>query len=141
MPPLEPLNIIFEAVITTLSILCFLAITVAFAAAGYYVAAPLGYLADRLIGLAMGQTRAPTRTETRWLGVVFVGLTIVIILFSRVLEPDTFGVTVSDMPGFRGVSMLMWFNCVVYLDAGMRAVLITGMLSAVVNGVRWAGLL
>lgn len=140
MPPLEPLNIIFEAVITTFSILCFLAITVAFAAAGYYVAAPLGYLALRLIGLAWGQTTPPTRKETRWVGVMFIGLTILIILLFKMIEPE-FASTPSIMPGLRGLSQLMWFNCVVYLDAGLRAVLITGMLSAVVNGVRWAGLL
>lgn len=136
----EPLDIVFEAVITTFSILCFLAITTAFAAAGYYLAAPLGYLALRPIGLAWGQTTPPTRKETRWVGVIFVGLTIFIILLFRMIEPD-FAVTASTMPWVWASSQLMWFNCVLYLDVGLRAVLITGMLSAVVTGVRWAGML
>lgn len=99
--------------------------------------APLGYLALRSIGLAMGQNRPPTQKESRVVGSIFVGLTIFIISIFKVIEPELKAKTSEAWDW----SLLMWFVWSIYFEVGLRAVTTTGMLSAVAMGLRWTGLM
>ncbi|KAG9522563.1 hypothetical protein KCV07_g2912, partial [Aureobasidium melanogenum] len=131
------ITIISEAIITTGAIICLLLVTAILLTAGYYLAAPLGYLALRSIGLAMGQERPPTLKETRVVGSIFVALATFIVLLFKVVEPEWN----EKAAGVWNWSPLMWFVWSVYLEIGLEAVIITGLLSAVVVGIRWTGLI
>ncbi|KAH0027256.1 hypothetical protein KCU78_g4030, partial [Aureobasidium melanogenum] len=129
-------TIISEAIITTSAIICLLLVTAILLTAGYYLAAPLGYLVLRSIGLAMGQQRPPTSKETRVVGSIFVALASFIILLFKTIEPEF----KEKASGAWDWSPLMWFVWSVYLEVGLKAVIVTGLLSAVVIGIRWTGL-
>lgn len=129
-------NIISEAIITTGAVICLLLVTTILLTAGYYLVAPLGYLALRSVGLAMGQDTPPTLKESRVVGAIFTALTTFIILLFKVIEPQW----KEQASGVWDSSPLMWFVWFVYIEIGLKAVLITGMLSALVTGLRWSGL-
>ncbi|KAH0266954.1 hypothetical protein KCU91_g10432, partial [Aureobasidium melanogenum] len=80
-------TIISEAIITTGAISLFL-VTAILLTTGYYLAAPLGYLALRSIGLAMGQDKPLTLKETRVVGSIFVALASFSELLFKVVEPE-----------------------------------------------------
>ncbi|KAG9635751.1 hypothetical protein KCU64_g14899, partial [Aureobasidium melanogenum] len=130
-------TIISEAIITTGAVISLLLVTAILLTTGYYLAAPLGYLAPRSIGLAMGQDRPLKLKETRVVGSIFVALASFIELLFKVVKPEF----KEKASGVWDWSPLMWFVWSVYLEIGLKAVIITGLLSAVVMGIRWTGLM
>lgn len=132
-------NIISEAAITTCAILCCLGLTAIFATAGYYLAEPLGYLILYGMMITFGQKRLPTRKESRVLGSIIIGLFVLITLLFKMFEPD-----LADQASTIWGSQLMGFVWSLYLDAGIRSIVMVGMLSAFVvvgsRGLCWVGL-
>ncbi|KAG9962980.1 hypothetical protein KCU61_g4180, partial [Aureobasidium melanogenum] len=81
-------TIISEAIITTGAVISLLLVTAILLTTGYYLAAPLDYLALRSIGLAMGQDKPLTLKETRVVGSIFVALASFSELLFKVVEPE-----------------------------------------------------